>query len=99
MLSVQVNAYKRVLKGRRAVLYLTLKIYLFYGYMDHSHNERRNPPHLPTVRIVVNSWALVLTWVSPFVHDKQVWIWVGVRTGEYIPRHISFSFFLFLHKL
>ena len=23
--------------------------------MDHSHNERRNPPHLPTDRIVVKS--------------------------------------------
>ena len=27
------------------------------------------------------SWALVLTWVGPFVHDQNVGVWVGMRVG------------------
>ena len=27
------------------------------------------------------SWALVLTWFSPFVQDKNGGIWVGIRAG------------------
>ena len=30
------------------------------------------------------SWALVLTWVSPFAQDKKTWIWVGGRVGYLI---------------
>ena len=28
------------------------------------------------------SWALVLTWVSPFIQDKKVGVWVGRRERE-----------------